>query len=321
MLTKKQRWFLAVLLLALAVRVAFVWLRPSTLDYPDERSYNTVAENFLDGRGFVLSERLRVHRTPGYPIMLAAVYSIAGRGNLPAVGLVQAALGTLTVALTAALAIALFGPQAALAAAAVAALYPFHLYMTPLLLTETLFTLLLLLYTAAVVKLTAPQSADCLGWALVAGLAGGAAIMTKPSILPLIPATAVLVALIARPRKTAITASVLLLVLSTAVVLPWTVRNHRLTGHLVLTTLWTGKSLYEAVGPQADGGPAMDRITLDEPPNAIGPDLSFRQRSIKRRQPSQATAMIPKKLQRMQISAGPEKPGFLARTKASSVTA
>ncbi len=41
---------------------------------------------------------------------------------------------------------------------------------------------------------------------------------------------------------------------------PWTVRNYRIFGRVIPTTLQVGESLYEALSPYADGGPAMDRI-------------------------------------------------------------
>ena len=44
------------------------------------------------------------------------------------------------------------------------------------------------------------------------------------------------------------------------VLTPWTVRNYRIFGRVIPTTLQVGESLYEAFSPYADGGPAMDRI-------------------------------------------------------------
>jgi hypothetical protein len=44
------------------------------------------------------------------------------------------------------------------------------------------------------------------------------------------------------------------------VLTPWILRNWILYRHFTPTTLVVGASLYEAVGPNADGGPMMDRI-------------------------------------------------------------
>jgi 4-amino-4-deoxy-L-arabinose transferase-like glycosyltransferase len=178
---------------------------------------------------------------------------------------VQAIAGALTVLVAAWLALRLFSPAAGLFAAAVAAIYPFDVYLTPLILTETVFTLLLTALALSWVQWVRP---DCAGkkWrAALAGFLSGVTIMVKPSILPLVGLVAIAAALCMRPRKTAVVSAVIMLFFTGAFLVPWAARNYRLTGHPVLTTLWTGKSLYEAVGPQADGGPAMDKIKLAEP--------------------------------------------------------
>jgi len=42
-----------------------------------------------------------------------------------------------------------------------------------------------------------------------------------------------------------------------AVLLPWAIRNHSVTGHWVLTSLWSGPSLYDGLNPQATGASDM----------------------------------------------------------------
>jgi len=37
------------------------------------------------------------------------------------------------------------------------------------------------------------------------------------------------------------------------VLLPWAIRNHNVTGHWVITSLWSGPSLYDGLNPNADG--------------------------------------------------------------------
>ena len=265
--TRKLSLFV-LLLAAFGVRAAFAALRPSSLDYPDEVSYNTVANHFLDGKGFILSDRLKIHRTPGYPVFLAAVYSAAGRQNHLAVGLVQALIGTASVALIAFTAARLFGRRASCWAAAVAASYPFYIYFTPLILTETVFTFLLSAWIASIVALTTESGGRRFPWLAAAGLSAGTAIMVKPSVLPLVLLTALGAPLALRPAKRGVLVALALVIGASIFLVPWTVRNRRISGHFVLTTLWTGKSLYEAVGPQADGGPAMDKIRLHEPLDA-----------------------------------------------------
>jgi len=266
---EKSRKFLLFLVLtvALGLRLTFVLLQPSTLAYPDETSYNSVTLNFLDGKGFILSERLRIHRTPGYPVFLAIIYTITGKNNFLAVGLIQAFAGAATVLLIGMTAGKLYGRSTGLWAAAIATVYPFHIYFTPLILTETLFTLLLAAIVASLVTIVAGTK-DTRAPLFFAGLCAGLAVIVKPSLLPFIFLLMVLMPLLLKPTGRSIAVSLALFIGLTVFLTPWVVRNYKITNEFVPTTLWTGKSLYEAVGPQADGGPAMDKIRLDEPPNA-----------------------------------------------------
>jgi hypothetical protein len=45
---------------------------------------------------------------------------------------------------------------------------------------------------------------------------------------------------------------------------PWVLRNWRVTGHLVVTTLWAGPSLYDGLNPHATGESNMQFIEDDE---------------------------------------------------------
>jgi hypothetical protein len=46
--------------------------------------------------------------------------------------------------------------------------------------------------------------------------------------------------------------------------LPWAIRNHRVTGHFVLTTLWMGPSLYDGLNPNATGDSEMSFFDRDD---------------------------------------------------------
>ena len=93
--------------------------------------------------------------------------------------------------------------------------------------------------------------------AIIAGLAAGASFLTRPSLLWLVVLFTAFVAVWAKPRSSAVLSAVSILVISLLMVLPWGIRNHRVTGHWVFTTLGVGASLYDGLGPQADGSSNM----------------------------------------------------------------
>ena len=44
---------------------------------------------------------------------------------------------------------------------------------------------------------------------------------------------------------------------------PWAIRNYSVSGHLVLTSLWSGPSLYDGLNPQATGASNMEFFDED----------------------------------------------------------
>jgi len=93
------------------------------------------------------------------------------------------------------------------------------------------------------------------------GLCFGLSVLTRPSALLLLPFLLVVAWIVSR-RRGGVTLRWLVAVgVCGLVMAPWIGRNYRLTGHLVLTTLKTGGSLYEANSPEADGGPKFEIVS------------------------------------------------------------
>jgi hypothetical protein len=104
--------------------------------------------------------------------------------------------------------------------------------------------------------------------AAVAGLAAGGSFLTRPSLMWLVAIFAILVLAWARPVSKALLSTGAMLMLAFLVVLPWGMRNHHVTGHWIWTTLGVGASLYDGLGPQADG--SSDMSFIHEMPRAAG---------------------------------------------------
>ncbi len=248
-------WFLwTVLAAALGVRLAWALAAGDQQRFWDVDSYIRIADNLLAGNGFLWGDQ-RVGRPPLYPLLVAATrFGLLGREFL-ALYLVQAVLSTATVAIFAAAVDRLLGTLAARVTAVIVALDPFLVFQVATALSETLFVFLLAVFFYGIVRALDRPGA----WpAILAGAAAGASFLTRPSLLFLVAAFVVMVAFWARPRGRAILAASLICATALAVTLPWAARNHRITGHWVFTTLGVGASLYDGLGPQADGSSDMD---------------------------------------------------------------
>ena len=103
-MTRRHAVALAVILVALAIRLTFALGMPS--DEPDDgRMYSLMAHN-LNANGVYSNDDEAPYgatyvRVPGYPLFLAAIYRVFGDGNNTAVRVVQALVDTGTCVLVA----------------------------------------------------------------------------------------------------------------------------------------------------------------------------------------------------------------------------
>lgn len=132
-----------ILLAALAVRLGFAFSLGSRVVQPDEGVYLNLARNLHEQRVFGLEGVPTADRPPGLPLLVAAVFELAGP-RVPAARAANALLGTLAVWLIFGYASAAFGRREGLAAAAAAALYPFFVYWSGVVMTENLTVCLVL---------------------------------------------------------------------------------------------------------------------------------------------------------------------------------
>jgi 4-amino-4-deoxy-L-arabinose transferase-like glycosyltransferase len=174
-----------------------VWFRnPAAIWHPDSASYHNIALNMLRHGVFSRSSGppfvYEVFRTPGYPLLLAGVYSLFGVSALPVIVL-QAILATGTVALTWLLGRRLFGARVGTLAAVILSLDVSSVCLGEMLLSETTFTLLMLAAVWLLVRSLSPLR----GWTgfALSGLAMACAIYVRPVAYYLVPLGAAGVAL------------------------------------------------------------------------------------------------------------------------------
>ena len=236
--------------------------------HPDLWESEEIASNLLAGRGFVfqfLGTTYRSYMEPLYPALCAAVYALTGHSFL-ALGLVQAGLGTLLVALVFWCGRRLGGDAPALGAAALAAVHPGLVVYTTKFHPFILDSLLVLAVLAACLLLSTERP-----WrsALLLGAALGLCALSRATILVCLPVIAWWVW-----RRLERRMATMAVVLATAalVVAPWVARNHAVHHRFVLTrsgtalVFWLGNNPHAFTGSAttAGGGRVLELMPADE---------------------------------------------------------
>lgn len=267
----KSRSLLAALGVGLVLRVGAAFVVDGLAQregrvclFPDAAIYWQLAGSISSGGPYRVSQWGVPHdalRTPGFPLFLAACRLVAGDATLPP-RLAQAVLGTLAIGLVARLTWLVRPVQRlAIGAAWLAALDPFVVGFTPLLLSEAVFLPLLLATLVGLATLwRGPASARV---ALLTGLTAGAAVLVKPSFALFVPA--VLTGWLAcAPRASTARGAALVALGLTLIMAPWWARNawhyHRFVG----TALWGGASLYDGLNPRATGASDMTFLEAED---------------------------------------------------------
>jgi 4-amino-4-deoxy-L-arabinose transferase-like glycosyltransferase len=186
--------------------------------------------NIYRGKGFIYNESSSpaVDRGPTYPYLLAGIFWLTGGVRFTAIQIFQAACHGLTCFLIFLAAHRIFERRVAIIALLLCSVHPMLIWYTARIWIETINTLATMIILLAIVlmseRLTFPRS-------IGAGAIMGIAALTK-SIIILFPFVAAIYFFL-RWRKESLP-HVLLMILSTVLlVVPWTLRNHAVSGELV----------------------------------------------------------------------------------------
>lgn len=239
-----NRTLFVILLVGVLLRAALVaWFHGEPLYVVDEQQFSEIARSLAEHGTFATATgELTSIRPPLHPGVVAAIYRAFGVENHTAVRIAQAVVSLATVVVTYVLADKLFDRRTALWAAAFVCFYPSLVLTTNLVLTETLFTLLLM--TFCLCLMTAWQSGGA-AWFAAAGATLALAALTR-SVLWVFPPVLVVflwfaLAEVPWQRRAVQIAS---LVLAFVVVLaPWSIRNSRLQKTFVTVDVMGGRNL------------------------------------------------------------------------------
>ena len=227
----------------LLLRIAILSTTPALgTEIVDEQHYAQLAGSILSGQGFAsVGGTPTSIRPPLYPGLVAAIWSVAGQNNLQAVRVVQIALALATALLVYALGSRIYGKTAGSFAAAAVWLYPSLIFFNFLLLTETLFTFLLVAFVLLTVMLIQTPRA----WlAIACGLALGLGALTRSVLWPVpLVFCPLLAVLLRQPIARRLALASLVFAGYALVVTPWAIRNTRLQGVVTIVDTMGGMNL------------------------------------------------------------------------------
>jgi hypothetical protein len=259
-----------ILLLCLAVRLGYLqWFLQDPRPVHGD-GYPEIAQSILSGNGFSVAPlRLNWFKTPGYPLFIAAVWSVVPiAARYVALLVAQVALSVATCGLLFAIANAVFGRRAAVAGAILFALSPSNIMFCSLIVPETLQLFWIAL--AALLSLQLYRSAR-LTTAIGVGLIWGAAGLTRPEATFLL-AFLLLPALVARHERVLarLSACATAILAKIGVMVPWVVRNYLVYGTFVLHVP-VGGLAFAGAAPHDLFGPEVVVQTAGQPGSVENP--------------------------------------------------
>src|ERR1041384_6126097 len=187
-MSTKARWifYASLIVIALSFRL-FIALRLPNDEPDDGRVYSQIARNVLEQHVYSIESQApytpTLIRLPGYPLFIAAIYSVFGHGNNTAVRVAQAVVDTGTCVLIALLAFqwAERKHRAAMIALALAVVCPFTTIYVATILTEVptnFLTVTMALTATLAFKATTRKRA--ITWWIATGLIAGINVFFRP---------------------------------------------------------------------------------------------------------------------------------------------
>ncbi len=253
----------SILLTAFAVRLAWtLWTASVPPAFSDAEYYNSVALSLAHGDGysvmfakggFLPGGSPTFFWPPGYPALLATFHLLFGDG-LGVARLANVIAGTMTVLPIYVIGLRLFGKAAGLTGAVIAATLPSFVFWTPVLLSETFFTLIFACAVAVVIAVPDTGTSRHQRLIVLLGLLLGAATLVRGQALVLAPFAAAWWTFAGASVRKATAQATAALVIAVAVIAPWTIRNVIVAGSPVLLSANLGYNLRIGHAPYSTGG-------------------------------------------------------------------
>ncbi|MFH0859831.1 MAG: glycosyltransferase family 39 protein [Candidatus Altiarchaeota archaeon] len=230
-----------LLLLCLVVRLAYIILAGDEIFPPDGLLYDELARNVLEGKGFTY-QGFKAFRAPGYPLFLALLYVFSSSLFFVRVaGVLMSTFTAYLVYLTAKE--AFHNERVSQLSLLFFSLYPYSIYYTAAVSTETLYSLLFMALMYQLLRMSDTREY------MLAGVIAAVAILVKPYTLAfMVPAWLWTLMSKKKPLKCiAFSAVAMILILS-----PWIVRNYLIFDKLVFISTNGGVNLWMGNSPSSE---------------------------------------------------------------------
>lgn len=248
-------------LIARVTWVALAWSRHGpALEFPDERLHWDLARNLILHFD-MQSEGRHLARMPLYPLFLAPFAIFDNLGVLLA-RLAQAAIGAWCAALLYRLTRDMFGARAALIAGLLAAIDPFSIFFSNLLMTEVPFIATALHFSFASWRVARSGVSANAGDVFAVGSWAAASLLLRSAAAPYIAAMWLLLAILSPSIVVATRRTLVYIAILAAAMAPWGLRNYLVAGDMCLLSANAGLTLYDSVGPLADGSSDQSFLAL-----------------------------------------------------------
>lgn len=233
------------------VRLCFVFYLDKKFYFDDEYEYWKMVNNFLSGKGLMVAETLKAYRPPLYPLFLAMLVKM--HAGIPGIRIVQSFISAVTCILIYIVGKKIYNEKVAIMSACISAIYPFFIFYTGFLLTETLFIFLVVLSILTVINLEKSETFPSYG--LLTGAVIGFAGLCRPTMELFFPFCLIFILLsrdllYKKIRKVLFACAGFIIVLS-----PWITRNYIAIGKFIPGTTMGGAVFWEGNNPYSEGGP------------------------------------------------------------------
>ncbi|MDD5355577.1 MAG: glycosyltransferase family 39 protein, partial [Candidatus Omnitrophica bacterium] len=248
---KANKALFIILLIALALRLAYGYYASSLPLQMDEKIYDALAKSLVAGRGFSFTEPAFFTVMPNtptsfwepiYPLFVALIYYLVGPIAV-GVKITQAFVWLLIVYIVYLLGKEILGEREGAIAAGLTAVNPYFIYLSGSLLTENIYILLLTLSFLFLIR--SIRQANKLNYVL-SGACFGLSALTRETIIYFIPVCLVWLYFCVPERKAVLNRIAIFICTLVLVVMPWSIRNYIVHGRFHLISTKGGFNLYVA---------------------------------------------------------------------------